>query len=105
MSIDDFRSHVLDKIGSKGALNGPVIGLTDNEAKAFSLSRAILAQANNVGVMQDSKKRCCGLPLGIQQQNGFVLPAEMMQRDILKSGTGGNLVGTEHMSSRFRLPL
>ena len=25
----------------------------------------------------------------------------MMQRDILKSGTGGNLVGTEHMSSRF----
>ena len=47
MTIDDFRSHVLDKIGSKGALDtGPVIGLTNNEAKAFSLSRAILAQAN-----------------------------------------------------------
>ena len=67
MSIDDFRSHVLDKIGSKGALDtGPVIGLTDNEAKAFSLSRAIWLRLTMIGVMRALRKRCCGLPLGIQ---------------------------------------
>ena len=103
MSIDDFRSHVLDKIGSKGALDtGPVIGLTDNEAKAFSLSRAILAQANNDWSDAGFEKEVLRTTSRYStRQNGFVLPAEMMQRDILKSGTGGNLVGTEHMSSRF----
>lgn len=103
MSIDEFRGHVLEKISSNGALDaGPVIGLTDNETKAFSLSRAILAQANNDWSDAGFEKEVLrSTSRFATRQNGFVLPAEMMQRDILKSGTGSNLVGTDHMSGRF----
>ena len=67
MTIDDFRSHVLDKIGSKGALDtGPVIGLTDNEAKAFKSTELSWLRLIMIGAMQALRKRCYGLPLGIQ---------------------------------------
>lgn len=102
-TIDDFRGEVLDKIGSQSALaGGPFVGLTDSETDAFSLSRAIMAQAS--GDWSDAgfeKEVLRATSRHATRANGFVLPAEFMQRDILKSGTGGNLVGTEHMSDRF----
>ena len=35
------------------------------------------------------------------RQNSFVLPHELMRRDVLKSGSGANLVGVEFLGDRF----
>ena len=102
-TIDDFRGEVLERIGSQSAVaGGPFVGLTDSETDAFSLSRAIMAQAS--GDWSDAgfeREVLRSTSRHSTRANGFVLPAEFMQRDILKSGTGSNLVGTEHMSDRF----
>lgn len=102
MSVQDFRGLVLDRIGSTPLDTGPEIGLTKHEASSFSLSRAILAQAT--GDWKDAgfeHEVIRSTSRYATRQGGFVLPREMMTRDILKSGAGSNLVGTDHMSGSF----
>jgi HK97 family phage major capsid protein/HK97 family phage prohead protease len=102
MSAQDFRGFVLDKIASTPLDTAPEIGLTRKEAGSFSLSRAILAQAT--GDWKDAgfeHEVIRSTSRHATRQGGFVLPKEMMTRDILKSGTGSNLVGTEHMGGSF----
>ncbi len=102
MSVQDFRGLVLDQIASTPLDTAPEIGLTRKEAGSFSLSRAILAQAT--GDWKDAgfeHEVIRSTSRHATRQGGFVLPKEMMTRDILKSGTGSNLVGTDHMSGSF----
>ena len=60
----------------------------------FSLTRAIN------GVVNGDKPESVGLTRGKLEGNTYAVP-QLAQRDVLKSGTGSNLVGTDHLADRF----
>ncbi len=103
-SIEQFRSFVLDQIGSKGALGisfESPLGLTRQEAQQFSFARAITAQATGdwsdasfeQAVLRETRNQTT-------RSNSFVVPNEILTRDITKTGAP-SMVGTDHMASSF----
>ena len=103
-SIEAFRTKILEAISSKsGYASYPIsTEMSEREMDNFSIARAILAKADGdwsrAGfereVLQDTQQYA-------KRQNSIVLPTQIMQRDIMKSGSGGNLVGTKHHDELF----
>ena len=102
--LDQWRAHVIDSIATT-PIGSYDIGLSDREARSFSLTRAIEAQASNdwskAGlereVLRETAKHTT-------RSNAFVVPVdvlEMQTRDILKTNSGGSVVGTTHMGGSF----
>lgn len=102
LGIEELRHKILDRIGSKRALPSGDIGMTDREIDTFSIAKAIRALADNdwqgAGLEREVLKTTEKLRT---RQNSFVLPNELMRRDVLKSGSGGNLVGVQFLGDRF----
>jgi HK97 family phage major capsid protein len=102
MGIGELRSIVLDKVSSKRALSQGDIGMSDREIEGFSIAKAIRAMADNdwqrAGLEREVLKTTEKFRT---RQNSFVLPNELMRRDVLKSGSGGNLVGVQFLGDRF----
>ena len=102
LGIDELRHKVLNKVSSDRAFESQPIGMNDREVEKFSIARAIRAMADNdwqrAGLEREVLKTTEKYRT---RQNSFVLPAELMRRDVLKSGTGGELVGVQFLGDRF----
>ena len=106
MGVGDFRAVILNKVGSKRALDDrPIrgdVGMSEREVEQFSIAKAIRAMADNdwqrAGLEREVLKATEKFRT---RQNSFVLPNELMRRDVMKSGSGANLVGVEFLGDRF----
>jgi HK97 family phage major capsid protein/HK97 family phage prohead protease len=102
LGIDELRAQILNKQSSSRALESKPLGMTDREIQSFSIAKAVRAMADNdwknagfeAAVLRETEKHRT-------RQNSFVLPHELMRRDVLKSGSGANLVGVEFLGDRF----
>lgn len=102
LGIDELRAQILNKQSSSRALESKPLGMTDREIQSFSIATAVRAMADNdwknagfeAAVLRETEKHRT-------RQNSFVLPQELMRRDVLKSGSGANLVGVEFLGDRF----
>jgi len=102
-SLETFRVRLMDAIATP-PLDLPMAptGLNKREIASFSIAKALMAKADGdwrdagfeAEVLRETQKYAT-------RQNSIVLPAELMQRDILKSGNGANLVGTDYMPDRM----
>lgn len=103
-SIEQFRGMLLDKIGDK-PLEQIDVGMTKQERKSYSLTRAIASAATNGGrvggfegeVSQELAKRYGKDP------RGFFVPTDIFKRDILTTSpaNGSNLVKEEFLAAEF----
>jgi len=102
-SMETFRARVMDAVKTEPLGWSPAdVSLNQREMETFSIAKAIMAKADgnwsDAGfereVLQDTQRYA-------KRQNSIVIPHQLMQRDILKSGTGANLVGTKHHDDRF----
>ena len=104
-NLETFRSRLLSAIESK-PLNMPMddyLGLSENEERQFSLTRAINAKVtgdwSNAGlereVLAETSKR--------SKHGGMVLPPHFMKRDLVTSSpaNGSNLIQTNVLGGSF----
>lgn len=85
------------------------LGLTEKQTRSYSMSRAILAQADGNWKGAEFERECHDeiVARGVEQKaGGFFVPNEVqtLQRDLSVAGgvaTGGALVGTDHMPQSF----
>lgn len=86
----------------------PMIGLTEKQTRAYSISRAIVAQADGNWKNAEFERECHEAVAEKldRQTGGFYVPSEvqLLQRDLSVVGgtaTGAALVGTDHMPQSF----
>ena len=105
-SLEDFRSVVLDRIGTKplvAEMPADYLNLSDTEERQFSLARAIEAKASgdwrNAGfekeVLDETGKR--------SKHGGMVLPPHFMRRDLTTGSpsNGSNMIQTDVLGGSF----
>jgi len=98
MGLDQFRAQLLESLPQGKPLE---LG-SEKRLATFSLVRAIEAMASgdwrNAEYEQQEMSR-----YRAQSPNARVLPAShnLLQRDVLNSGTGSNLIGTDHKGELF----
>ncbi|MFQ5736615.1 MAG: phage major capsid protein [Thermodesulfobacteriota bacterium] len=109
-TLDEFRAEVLAKLGKlKPVDTTPDIGMTEREAKSFSLLRALNALANptdrsaqEAAAFEFDASGAVSKKLG-RAARGVFVPYEVQKRD-LTVGTataGGNTVATDLLSTNF----
>lgn len=113
LSVQEVRETILDDMlkrdkaeKEKQKSASSFVGMSNNEIKNFSISRAAEAAAkgdwSNAGLEKEAVR-------AIEQQTGnssrgFYIPMEVMNRSEQTKGTaadGGNLVGTDHLAGSF----
>lgn len=106
-SLDAFRQEVLKRLESKPleAKPSPEIGLSKKETGAYSLLRAIQAQASgdwSKAGLELEASRAIAQKMGTPAK-GFYVPYEWMSRDLLvgTNTAGGHLVSTDLLSGSF----
>jgi HK97 family phage major capsid protein len=120
-SIDAFRKFVLDNMQFKSDRSNPQpqvreqadLGLTDKEAQRFSIVKAIrlAANPNDARIRKEASfeeavtheaaeylKQATG-----RSAKGIVIPTDILKRDLTAggTGTGAELVGTDHLGGSF----
>lgn len=113
LPLDSFRVQVLQSFKPAAALRpaeSPDIGLGRNEIARFSVRRLMLSLLDPAFAMREGSfevacSRATADRLGRQPQ-GLFIPSDVLnaprQRDLLVgSGTGGNLVATDHLGASF----
>ena len=108
-SIEEFRGELLEKIGSKRALEDTEIGMTDKEVKRFSFLRAIHALANptdrraqEAASFEFEASRAAAEQYGTTAQ-GIMIPSDVMRnwkRD-MSAGSDGGLIGEDFRGEDF----
>lgn len=108
LTVEDFQKEALRALASKPVPTAD-IGLTDKEAKRFSVVRAIHALANptdasaqRAAAFEFECSQAVGTKMG-KAARGFFMPTEVQKRDLLV-GTptaGGNAVATELLAGSF----
>lgn len=111
-ALDAFRAQVLEKVGTLKPLTPPSadIGMSGNEARQFSMVRAInaLVSGNWKGAeLEREASAAVAGKLG-RDARGFFVPNDVLRGDVLKrdlnvtTGTaGGNLVATNLLAANF----
>lgn len=108
-SIEEFRGELLEKIGSKRALEDTEIGMTNQEVKRFSFLRAIHALANptdrraqEAASFEFEASRAAAEQYGTTAQ-GIMIPSDVMRnwkRD-MSAGSDGGLIGEDFRGEDF----
>lgn len=103
-SVADFSRRLMDHIATKSTFD-PSVGMTAQETRAFSITRAIRAMMSNdwsgAGLERAASQAFAdkAAAAGIQRQaeNSFFLPYEVQKRDmtVATAANGGNMVATE----------
>ncbi|MCK9386084.1 MAG: phage major capsid protein [Nevskia sp.] len=103
-SVSDFSRRLMDHIATKSAFD-PSVGMSAQETRAFSITRAIRAMMSNdwsaAGLERAASQAFAdkAAAAGIQRQaeNSFFLPFEVQRRDMTvgTAANGGNMVATE----------
>lgn len=104
LTVEQFQREALDKLSSK-PLPSPDVGLSSKEVRSFDVSNVIRALFENKELQglereaSDEARRKMGKSSGA----GYVLPSEVMRRDLVKSPAtaGGNLVATDLLGGSF----
>lgn len=117
MSLQEYQDIVLKRIGDGTPIDTPVaeLGLSTQEIRRYSITRAILSQWKESNV-EASFERACHAEiekrLGIASK-GIYVPFDVMRQPADPRGTGrrdlsvgtaaagGYLVGTDHLGSEF----
>lgn len=107
-TVEQFQQEALRSLASKPVPTAD-IGLTDKEAKRFSVVRAIHALANpqdasaqRAAAFEFECSQAVGTKMG-KAARGFFMPTEVQRRDLL-AGTptaGGNTVATNLLAGSF----
>lgn len=105
MPVIEFQKHVNKHLSERGSKWAPEIGMSQGEAKRFSVVKAVRAMMSgdwsNAGLEREASKAFAerAEKAGIQRQaeNSFFLPVEVQRRDMtVASATGGgNMVATD----------
>lgn len=103
-SVAEFSRRLMDHIATKSTFD-PSVGMTAQETRAFSITRAIRAMMSNdwsgAGLERAASQAFAdkAAAAGIQRQaeNSFFLPYEVQKRDmtVATAANGGNMVATE----------
>lgn len=103
-SSDEFSKALMDHVAKRGTQWTPEIGMTEPEAKRFSIVRAIGAMMSgnwqNAVLEREASDafaaKAKGAGIQRQAENSFFLPIEVQKRDMTVgvAGAGGNMVGT-----------
>jgi HK97 family phage major capsid protein len=117
MPLQDYQDIVLKRIGDGTPIDTPVaeLGLSRQEIRRYSITRAILSQWKEAGVDASFERACHSeieKRLGVASKGIFV-PYDVMRQPADPKGTGqrdltvgaaaagGYLVGTDHLGSEF----
>lgn len=106
-SVDAFRAQVLEKVGTQKPLTPPSadIGMSDKEARQFSMVRAINALVTGSWKNAEFEREASAAVAGKlgRDARGFFVPNEVLKRD-LTVGTataGGHTVATNLLAASF----
>ncbi len=109
-SLDDFRQVALETITNEAPKSPAIekntdIGLSDKEAKRFSIVKAVNALATGNWSEASFERECSdaqGLKLGKRAQ-GFYIPTDVLTRDlnVTTNTAGGHTVSTDLLSGSF----
>lgn len=117
MPLQDYQDIVLKRIGDGSPIDTPVteLGLSKQEIRRYSITRAILSQWKESNVDASFERACHSeieRRLGVASKGIFV-PFDVMRQPADPKGTGrrdlsvgtaaagGYLVGTDHLGSEF----
>jgi HK97 family phage major capsid protein len=117
MPLQEYQDIVLKRIGDGSPIDTPVteLGLSKQEIRRYSITRAILSQWKESGV-DASFERACHSEIERRLGNasrGIFVPFDVMRQPADPKGTGrrdlsvgtaaagGYLVGTDHLGSEF----
>lgn len=103
--VAEFTKSLMDHISQKSKKWDNSIGMTDKEAKRFSVVKAIKAMLDNdwsdAGLEREASKAIADKirSMGVERSGtgrGFFIPLEVQQRDMLvaTAANGGNMVAT-----------
>ena len=120
MNLQDFQDVVLKRLGTGEPINTPLteIGLSPQEIRRYSFTRAILSQWKEAKVDCSFELACSKevqKRLGIDGRGGIFIPYDTVKKPAHPAGTGvrtdlsivggdtvgGYLVGTDHLGSEF----
>ncbi|HPF34061.1 MAG TPA: phage major capsid protein [Candidatus Krumholzibacteria bacterium] len=108
-SVSDFQRALFDRMDTMNQppLPRATLGLSPRDVERFSVLRAIkaLAYPTERRVQEEAAherevSRAYAERAG-RAPRGLFVPHEVMRRDITKAGSGGNLVGTDHLAGDF----
>lgn len=108
MSVDEFRAKAMEKMTTAPKPNAE-IGLTENEARQYSLVRALhfLANPNDSAARKAAAFEIeCSIAAAQRSgktAQGLMVPFDVLKRDLntLTAGAGGNLVATDLLGGSF----
>lgn len=111
-SLEDFKSAALEKgLQKEGAqrADAPDIGLSDQEIKQFSFSRAINALANptdrraQAAAAFEFECSMAAAERAGRESRGIFVPSDVLKRDLVvgTASAGGNLVATDLLAASF----
>ena len=109
-TVDEFKSHLLESVGTPAPIGEQQLGLNQKEVERFSMLRAIRALANPSDARaQDAAgfefecSRAMEQQLGREAAGFFMPPDVLAQRDLTvgSATAGGNLVGTDIQGQSF----
>lgn len=117
MPLQDYQDIVLKRLGDGTPIDTPIteLGLSKQEIRRYSITRAILSQWKESGV-DASFERACHSEIERRLGNasrGIFVPFDVMRQPADPKGTGrrdlsvgtaaagGYLVGTDHLGSEF----
>ena len=109
-SSDEFRAAVLERLGNVTPVDTSAeIGLTDEEAKDFSIMRAFRAMANPAdrkaqeAAAFEFEASAAAQKISGKSSEGIRMPYDVLKRDLTvgTAADGGNLKGTDHLGSSF----
>jgi len=105
-SVDSFRAMVLEKIGQAKPVDTKAadIGMSDNEIKEYSFSRALTAAItgdwSKAGLEREASNQVAKM-LG-KDSRGFYVPHQVLQRDISTTTNGaGSIIQTTTGGASF----
>lgn len=106
-SVEDFQRHIMEQQRAKivNAAKPAELDLTPDEVKSYSLLRAVNAAATGNWASAGFERECSTAiadKLG-RDAKGFFVPFNVQKRDLTTAGTGtgAELVGTDHLAGSF----
>lgn len=103
MDLDAFRARALESMNPVPATNPGRLDMPEKEARAYSIGRAVYAEVTgdwSAAGLELEAHRAIEENTG-RQANGVFIPHDIQARTIANSGTGGNLIGTDHRAELF----
>ena len=101
-----FKGEIADRLSDGKPFEAPSaeVGLSQKEKSKYSIRNLILSQIPNTGVRADFEREVSNAVVSKtgRAPRGLYLPYDLQTRDLLTTGTGANLVGTQFQPQNFQ---